>query len=137
MKMQTKKKANMTDKEFQPPCEECGGSCCRYVAIELDKPTTKTDYDHIRWYLFHKDVNVFIDHDKNWFVEFRTPCVAQNKKNQCSVYEDRPKICRDHGNSDGECEFYDTPYHMYFTDVREFEKYLEKKKKNWRFKNLK
>ncbi|TFH42546.1 MAG: YkgJ family cysteine cluster protein, partial [Chrysiogenales bacterium] len=55
-------------KPFSPPCEECGGRCCRYIAIGMDRPTTKTEYDHIRWYLSHDDVHVFIDHDRGWYV---------------------------------------------------------------------
>ncbi|MCP4133411.1 MAG: hypothetical protein GY754_20755 [bacterium] len=126
----------MSEKEFIPPCEECGGTCCKYIAIEIDKPTTKTDYDHIRWYLLHKDVNVFVDHDKKWYVEFRTPCESQTKKNQCGIYTTRPKICRGHGNTEYECEFYDSPFSIYFSKVDEFEKYLSKKKIDWKFKKL-
>ena len=53
---------------------------------------------------------------------------------RCSVYTERPKICRDHGNTEGECEFYDNPYHMYFTTLKEFERYLNDRGKEWRFK---
>ena len=70
---------------FQPPCEECGGRCCEYIAIEIDKPNTKSDYDHIRWYLIHRDVNVFIDHDRKWYIEFRTPCELLSKKKRCLI----------------------------------------------------
>jgi len=119
---------------FQPPCDECGGSCCRYIAIEIDKPTTKKDYDHIRWYLVHKDVNVFIDHDHIWHIEFRTPCEHQDKKNRCTIYERRPKICRDHAPEEGLCEYYDIPFTKYFTTEEEFLKYLDEKHVDWRFR---
>ena len=127
----------MKSDEFQAPCDECGGSCCRYVALEIDKPTTKGDYDHIRWYLLHRNVNVFVDHDKKWYIEFRTTCEEQGSDNRCQIYETRPKICRDHGNVEGECEFFDTPYHLYFSSVDQFTDYLDEKGKQWRFKNLK
>lgn len=123
--------------DYIPPCMQCGGSCCKYVAIEIGKPTTKTEYDHIRWYLLHKDVNVFVDHDKKWFVEFRSPCENLTKQYRCTDYFKRPEICRDHGTSHGECEFYDTPYHLYFKSSYEFEKYLEKKGIDWQFKSHK
>ncbi len=123
-----------TDEIFTPPCEACGGKCCEYIAIEIDKPTTKTDYDHIRWYLLHKKVNVFIDYDRKWYVEFRTPCEVQDSSKKCSIYEKRPKICREHGNTDGECEYYDNPYMHYFKTAREFERFLEKKGIDWKFK---
>ena len=53
---------------------------------------------------------------------------------RCSIYTGRPKICRDHGNTEGECEFYDNPYHMYFTTLQEFERYLNDRGKQWQFK---
>ncbi len=123
--------------DFKAPCEECGGSCCRYVAIEIDKPKAKQDYDHIRWYLLHRDVNVFIDHEKKWYIEFRTICEEQLEDNRCGIYEKRPKICREHGIADGECEFYDSPYLEYFTSEETFIEYLKQKAKDWEFKRLK
>ena len=129
---------NRPVESFIPNCEKCGGSCCNYVAIEIDKPTTKQNCDHIRWYLLHKDVNVFIDHDKNWFVEFRTPCEKQNPSDyKCTIYSKRPKICRDHGNDDESCEYYDSPYFKYFSNAPQFEKYLNSRGIDWRYKNLK
>lgn len=122
---------------FTPPCADCGGRCCRYIAIQIDKPSTKKDYDYIRWYLAHRDVNVFVDHERNWFVEFRTPCEFQDVDKKCMIYNKRPNICRGHGNGEGECEYYDTPYSAYFSDLEEFEKYLDRKKTGWRYKNLK
>jgi len=123
--------------EFQAPCEKCGGTCCRYVAIEIDRPKTKQDFDHIRWYLLHRDVHVFIDHEKKWYVEFRTTCDEQLKDNRCGIYDRRPKICREHGIAEGECEYYDTPYQEYFSHEDDFLKYLVEHKKEWEFKRLK
>ena len=71
---------------YVPPCEECGGKCCDYVAIEIDTPKTKTDFDNIRWYLVHENINVFIDHNKKWHVEFRTPCEKQLSDKKCGIY---------------------------------------------------
>jgi uncharacterized protein len=127
----------MSEKKYAAPCEECGGKCCKYIAIEIDTPGTKKDYDYIRWYLLHKDVNVFIDHSKKWFIEFRTPCEVQDDNNNCTIYNDRPKICREHGKEDGDCEFYDSPYFKYFSNCIEYEKYLNKKGIDWKFKKLK
>ena len=120
--------------KFTPPCRECGGKCCNYIAVELDKPAAKKDYDHIRWYLTHRNVNVFIDHDSKWYVEFRTPCLEMTGDRKCGIYGIRPSICRDHGNAEGECEYYDTPYKEYFSSRIDFEKYLENKKTDWKFR---
>lgn len=126
-----------TKKSFSPPCVECGGRCCEYVAVEVDRPSTKKDFDNIRWWLLHENVNVFVDHDKKWYIEFRTPCEIQTADKKCHLYHDRPQICRGHGNEEEECEYFDSPYLTYFSTVKEFEKYLDKKGKDWRFKNIK
>ena len=117
----------MKKSKFTPPCDKCEGRCCKYVAVQLDKPRSKSDHEHIRWYLLHKNVNVFVDHDKNWFVEFRTPCLAQKLNNKCKVYETRPGICRAHCKGEGECEYYATPYTMYFSTLDQYNEYLLKK----------
>jgi len=54
-------------------CKGCT-QCCTNVSVEMDKPTTKTEYDQIFWLLLHKNVAVYIDHEKDWLVEFETPC---------------------------------------------------------------
>ncbi len=120
--------------DYIPPCEKCGGRCCGYVAIEIDRPTTKKEYDHIRWYLVHKDVHVFVDHDKKWHIEFKSSCTHQSANKRCEIYSTRPQICRGHGNSEGDCEYYDTPYSLNFTTAAEFEKWLKKKGIDWKFK---
>jgi len=123
--------------EFSPPCGECGGRCCKYVAIETDKPVSKTDYDNIRWYLLHENVSVFIDHKGHWYIEFRTPCLEQLEDNNCKSHANRPRICAGHGNTEGECEFYDSPYREYFSSEKEFLAYLNKRDIDWRFSRRK
>jgi Fe-S-cluster containining protein len=84
------------------PCEGCD-HCCRYVAIEIDKPTTKKDFEHIRWYLLHRSISIIIDWDGAWLIQFDTPCewLVDGK---CSHYELRPNICREYDPA--ECERY-------------------------------
>lgn len=117
-------------------CQRCGAACCRYVAIEIDRPTAKTDYDHVRWYLLHVGVTVFIDHDNRWFVEFETPCRELKSDHLCGRYRERPRICRSHGDEDESCEYFATPYKRQFRAIGEFEAYLEKRGIDWRFKQL-
>jgi len=84
------------------PCVGCD-HCCRYLALEIDTPRTKRDFDHIRWYLLHKNVAVTADYDGTWFIQFSTTCewLVDGK---CSHYELRPDICREHDPAD--CERY-------------------------------
>jgi len=122
------------DHHQTPPCNACGARCCKYVAIEIDRPTTKQDYDNIRWYLLHENIYVFVDHDKVWHLEFRTRCRDLGEDNSCQRYPIRPEICRKYGWPVGSCEFFASPYKVRFTSIEEFERYLDRKKIDWRFK---
>lgn len=121
-------------------CRECGGGCCRYVALELDRPRSKRDYDHLRWYLRHEKMHVFISPERKWFLEFETPCSALGAEGDCLEYETRPRICREHGE-DGvtECEYVSEipPYRERFSSSEELEQYLDRRGIEWRWKNKK
>jgi Fe-S-cluster containining protein len=119
---------------FQPPCDNCKSRCCQYTAIEIDRPSSKTDYDNIRWHLSHENVHVFVDHERNWHLEFRTPCKNLAGDNRCLIYDSRPRICREHGNEADECEYFDSPYYQFFSSSEEFEQYLRRRGIDWRFK---
>ncbi len=117
-------------------CEDCGARCCRYVATQIDTPTSKRDYDYLRWYLLHSHVNVFIDHGGGWFIEFETPCEQLGEDHRCTGYETRPDICRQHGIGDTDCEFHGAtePYKRRFKTAAALEEWLDKRGIDWRFK---
>jgi hypothetical protein len=116
------------------PCRECRARCCRYVSVEIDRPTSKRDYDTVRWYLLHKNIHVFVDHDRKWFVEFMTECEELASDQSCGSYLTRPQVCRDHGWPIGSCEFFADPCLHYFRTAPEFERYLDRKEIDWRWK---
>jgi Fe-S-cluster containining protein len=120
-------------------CRECGARCCRHVALEIDTPTCKADYDNIRWYLMHEGVSVFTDDDDDWHVEFAAVCERLQDDFRCGRYEDRPKVCRGYPRKDEYCEYESdqSPYKLFFSKVEEFERYLDRKKIRWRWKRLK
>jgi Fe-S-cluster containining protein len=117
-------------------CDGCGAKCCRYIATEIDRPTCKRDYDHVRWFLLHKNVHVFIDHEGGWFLEFVTDCEELDDEHRCAFYEHRPRICRRHGEGEIECEAHDEkgPYRVRFLSAEDFERYLDKRRVKWRWK---
>lgn len=123
----------------QNRCGECKAQCCQYIAVEIDTPTCKRDYDNIRWYLLHENIRVFIDHNRIWHLEFMAPCKKLTKNYQCSDYANRPKICREYPDADSFCEFEgeETPYATLFTTVEKFEHWLKTRKINWQWKRLK
>ena len=108
-------------------CEECDGKCCKYVALEIDVPKTKKDFENIKWYVCHKNVNVFVDDNGDWYIEFLTPCEFLGEDNKCEIYNKRPKICRQY--SQDECLFNNENYtekHT-FKKIKDVEKYIKKK----------
>ncbi len=125
-------------KKKSSPCIQCDALCCRYIAVEIDEPTTKQDFDNIRWYLLHKKVQVFTSHDDDWYIETVTDCEWLGEDHRCLHYEDRPRLCRDHGSDeDILCEHVDSPYKLLFKNIESFEAYLDEKGINWRFKKKK
>ncbi len=108
------------------PCRKCSADCCKYIAKQLDTPRSKEEFEHIRWYLAHKRVKVFIEKRK-WYLEIFTDCKYLTPSNMCSIYETRPLICREHDAKD--CEFHvDSMEHdHYFQCLEEFDEYLTKR----------
>ncbi|HIE10921.1 MAG TPA: YkgJ family cysteine cluster protein [Kiritimatiellae bacterium] len=120
--MGSKVKKGRGSQRDHPPCRDCDARCCRYLAIEIDRPRTAADYDDIRWYLLHRQVAVFIDHDGIWHLEFRSRCEALGPDNRCTIYGCRPRICRKHGE-ENLCEFHASPYAVYMRTVEDLERY--------------
>lgn len=120
-------KKQKTDQENKDLCRGCD-DCCRYIAVEIDRPTTKIEYENIYWFLMHENVNVSIGFDNKWYLEFKTKCKALKNKN-CAIYLERPQMCRDYIQE--ECTHYnDEPAEkILFENAEQFKKYLNKKNK--------
>ena len=128
----------LPDPKDGPPCHLCTARCCKYFALPIDTPTDKEDYEHIRWYLMHEGVAVWMD-DGDWYLEVRTVCKHLQPDNSCGIYETRPQICRDYGSQgeeEGPCEFFtdDLKYDLYFESDDDFGVWLtaEREKKRQR-----
>jgi Fe-S-cluster containining protein len=115
----------MATKKADDTCTRCDAMCCKYVAIEIDKPTCRRDFEDIRWYVAHKNVEVFTE-DGGWFVQFHTPCEKLLADNRCGIYETRPKICRSY-STDG-CELTGDPdeKELLFTSPEQVDAYVKK-----------
>lgn len=114
------------------PCAGCA-ACCKYVAVEIDKPTSKTDYHNIIWYLLHKNVVVWQDDDSDWYVEFKTPCEALTPEGWCGVWENRPKVCKDYSPKNCTKWGEGSAYKLYFNTAKEFTSWLESRGVDWKF----
>jgi uncharacterized protein len=105
-------------------CDGCD-KCCRYVALEIDAPENKEDYDQIRWFLTHKDVWIFIDHDDSWNIQFNTPCEKLSKSGKCTIYEKRPIICRKYSTDNCEKFGAGDSFKLLWKNIEEFEEWFE------------
>jgi Fe-S-cluster containining protein len=83
-------------------CQYCTAKCCRYFALEIDKPDTQHDFEIIRWYMLHGDVAVFTE-DGTWYLLVYNVCRHLQEDQRCGIYATRPQICRDYTTDN--CEY--------------------------------
>jgi uncharacterized protein len=76
-------------------CEDCNAECCKYIVLDIDPPEALGDFENIRWYASHKNVEVFVDFEGIWNVRFITKCDHLDDSNRCNIYNKRPAICRE------------------------------------------
>ena len=125
----TKKKAK------KDLCAKCTGLCCRYFALPIETPEDKDDYEDIRWYLCHEGTSVFVE-EGNWYINIQNKCKYLSEGTyKCSIYEKRPKICREYTTDD--CDLIDGEYdyELHFTDDKQMAEYIKVKFDNKANKN--
>lgn len=104
-------------------CSYCPAKCCRYFALPIEPPTTRQDFEFIRWYLLHEHATVFTE-DDDWYLLVHTTCKHLQPDNRCGIYETRPQICRDYSTKN--CEYEDEwTYDRYFETPEQVEEYME------------
>lgn len=112
-----------------PNCGRCPALCCNYISTEIDEPTTRREFDIIRWYLMHPGVRVYCeDNTGSWFVQFMSRCENLRPDNLCGIYDTRPQICRD--LKADLCEFaLGAGDRFLFTKVQEFELWMTERER--------
>lgn len=105
-------------------CEHCPGLCCKYLALPLDPPETKRDFDDMRWYLFHKGILIFVE-DGDWYLQMETRCNMLMADNRCRTYDTRPKICREYTTDECDYQGGDYEYEHLFTTPEQLEAYVK------------
>jgi Fe-S-cluster containining protein len=104
-------------------CDHCSAKCCKYFALPIDEPTSRRDYDFIRWYLLHDRASVFTE-DESWYLLVHTDCKHLQSNNLCGIYDSRPAICREYSTKD--CEYEDNwVYDRYFETAEQVSEYAE------------
>ncbi len=107
-------------------CIKCAGLCCRYIALPIETPEDRSDFDDIRWYLAHEGISVFVE-DDDWYINIANRCRFLDRDNRCGIYETRPKICRRY--TEDSCDFHsgDYGYELHFTSIEEVDEYILQK----------
>jgi Fe-S-cluster containining protein len=104
-------------------CNHCTAKCCRYFALPIEEPTTREDWEFIRWYLLHDAATVFKE-DDTWYLLVHTQCKHLQSDNRCGIYHDRPLICRDYSTKD--CEYEDDfLYEQYLETAEQAAEYAD------------
>ncbi|MFT7640109.1 MAG: Fe-S-cluster containining protein [Pirellulaceae bacterium] len=104
-------------------CDYCTAKCCRYFALPIEVPKSRSDFDFIRWYLLHGRAAVFTE-DSDWYLLVHTDCKHLGADNRCGIYDTRPQICRDYSTNN--CEYEDSwTYDQYFETPEQVEEYME------------
>lgn len=111
----------MSDPESQ--CVKCGAKCCRYFCFEIDEPDDCATFEDVRWFLCHEGVTVHIDEDGDWYISIDNPCKYLGPDNRCTIYEDRPIICRKYDTDGCDHTGGDYRYQKLFRSPEELEAY--------------
>ena len=106
-------------------CDKCTGLCCRYMALPIETPEDREDFDDIRWYLCHEDVAVFVE-DGEWYINVKNKCkyIAEDDY-RCLIYDKRPKICRGYKHNDCELTDGEYDYELHFTSADQMAEYMK------------
>ena len=133
MPARKKTKKKTAEKPALGLCKTCPGLCCKYVALPIDTPETRAEFDDVRWYLAHKKVEVFVE-DGDWYLQFYSQCRYLGQDHRCEIYETRPRICR--GYKHDTCELHGDgyDYDAHFKSVEALEAYRDEHLKKRRKK---
>ena len=113
-------------------CIKCVQSiCCNSINQKIPTPKTREDFDHLIWQVSHENISIFKDSD-GWFLHVYANCSHLLPNGICSIYENRPWVCREYTNDF--CE-YDVSIkdasELWFATHKKLEEYCRKKFKDW------
>lgn len=97
-------------------CDHCTAKCCRYFALPIETPTTRDEFEYIRWYVMHGETSIFCE-DGSWYLMVHNRCDHLQDDHRCGIYHQRPQICREYSTVD--CEYEDDWIYERYWDVAE------------------
>ena len=132
------RKRKHTKENSEMKCMECRNFCCRYITVRVSSPRSMHDFDFLLWQLYHENVKVFKDYT-GWYLLIYNPCLHLEGNGNCSIYENRPIVCRYHSNNI--CEFdlsISESSTLFFDNYKSFDEFCRKRFKTWekRYRNI-
>lgn len=103
-------------------CLRCGSKCCRYFCFEIDEPDDYEEFEDLRWYLCHEGVSIHID-EGDWYISIENQCKMLGEDGRCTMYENRPLICRKYSLSNCDSSEGGYDYDEEFTMPEEMDVY--------------
>jgi len=104
-------------------CEHCTALCCQYIALPIETPRTRADFDDVRWYLLHEGISVFVE-EGDWYLCIATTCRHLEADQRCGIYPTRPRLCRQYSTSDCDYHSGDYDWEQHFTGPEHLEAYV-------------
>jgi uncharacterized protein len=104
-------------------CEHCTAACCRYIALPIETPTERADFDDVRWYLLHENISVFVEKG-DWYISIVTSCRHVQADGRCGIYARRPRICRKYTTENCDYHSGDYGWEAHFTCPEHLDEYL-------------
>ena len=102
-------------------CATCGAKCCHDLVMPIDKPRTADDVAELKWELQYDTVRVYI-RSHRWYRIIAGRCIYLDRNNRCTIYERRPRRCREIRPPD--CEHFDDFYDVMIATPEELDSHL-------------
>ena len=102
-------------------CRDCPALCCHDLVVPIDKPRTEDDIEELKWELQYDTIRVFI-RSHRWYRMIAGRCMYLDSSNRCTIYERRPKRCRE--MKPPHCERFGEFYETIITTPKELDEHL-------------
>jgi Fe-S-cluster containining protein len=107
-------------------CEKCPALCCKDLSIRILRPRTKAEIEDLKWQLQFDTVRIYIRNGR-WYQLVKGRCMYLGDDNRCTIYAERPEMCRKHNPPD--CEFFGRFYDVMIETPGDLEAYLARPRK--------
>ena len=104
-------------------CSNCQALCCSYVMLEIDEPEDREDFEKIRWFVAHENISV-AHYEDSWMLYIKNKCKFIDENHNCTIYDKRPQICREHQSE--ECDYFeDDDFEIHLQTIEDVDKFAE------------